>query len=1177
MASPLLDLYLWMLGKLEISVIYLNAKLTSVTEDSLNNEIKLVENYLTRVARFKKFATFPPSSTLWGDSPETLHALSDPATCQDFLKFLYHFTKACHGDTQFNRDNIYKLAFTYLASTSLSPYLKNTRGQALFSSFLATNAEKAVDWYETHQEFSKALFPGIFFLARAHKNEQQTKNISQEVTEKKTYIQNLLQFESHVAGILPLFQKAVADVLEFSALLITALEQGVTSEQVVDSNILNQFIAFHFPHSSHENNEIKQLGEILQGFHASALAEKLRELYTHYSPALRDNQNETRSISYTHSEENFSNLAALFGELFLTQVCSQVPQTLHPKQSQWLAGHLNSMPSADLACFINQAGKNNLVNILKVLAQLLAVTTLKKLLSHHEGAVFYLADYRPEILEAVSDTKSLRNYLNLLKKQQSNSYDLIRQLVNLLKIVKNENATSKGIVFEEIVNLLLESLSLAQDVRLMTLIKREALSNGNVKASLMAMEAKKLLQEKITVLLKEWNTALSELMREKDYLAMEDLWIKYKNFFSVLMELNSSTIFTGFDLETNFPNNKYQLYAFLVKTLASGADFQLSAFLDAINLAGDQIDQAQVRERALIAILTAVDNELIRHTAIGLLNSMLRNSSWTKQLYGEDSVLSLAVQHENLGLIQFFHSPTTAEIYDFEPAVMERTLEAAANAGKWEMVKLLCDINANNKAGAAPTDYLLSIAARQGQLEIVQFLLDPCRINLLNPTLLSEALEIAAKRGNLALVRLLCNSCRSNLLNKTAIKAALAIAVSLKRVEIIEFICTLATENRPDTTVIGELLKKAALSGNWLIVQLLSNLTADNKPDNAAISFAFTKALEANQWHIVQSLANLAGNKLDQKLIEEALILAINKIEFNIIKFLCLDSPNKPSSQAIEKALAIALKEKKWFIVNFFCSLSSPIKPVAAVIKNCLQLAAEKGELAVLQLICGLSGDNKPTLADINEAKQLAEENQQAQVMEFLDILTILLPYVASMSIILSLFDLARQDKLGLSTAGLSSTLKACKESKSITNLLGNLLKVKELYDSIDELKERGSYLKKAKANVGTYAIEQAEALTLFTLKFVKLQSGNPAASDLAAIRVNFKAAWERSYLRLIKYGKLWKPILANIAVAATDMGLFIPATYFAFGKGFFAEGTRLTQIQAVEAVFDKVDKLASQ
>lgn len=739
-----------------------------------------------------------------------------------------------------------------------------------------------------------------------------TINSVTNVASKKKWIQFLLQFEEQTVSLLFVFQEAISNVEEFAALLVTAVEKEVTLKQIVASDILKQFIAYHFEPTEQENNEIKQLCEILEQFpNTDDLVRELKQIYEHYS---------------------------------LHPIASSAQKPIY------LAG---------LAALINHAGKINNGFLLQLFAQLLSADTLQKMLSHQEGALFYLASFRADILQVVSDAKRLKKYLNALKKTKHNAHDIMGQMLALTKNIRSKNQQLRDLLFAEMLNLLLENPFLGEDNTLMGVMRGEA------------CEQQKLLTLKTKKMMKGWDNALETLLHNKDFFTIEDLWKNQHQLFTILKQLGH---------KNNFPDSQSSLYAYLVKKLAEQPDFQLVTFIHLVVSAKEYVHGISNKERTLLEILAAVDNESVRLSAISLLtDTSQKNNLWSTQLFGQrDSVLNSAAGCGNLGLVKFLFSPRNNMI---PPAIaVEEALKKASWGGQLAIVKFLCGLSDNNKPSKGAIREALTVAAHAGQLSIVEFL---CGLpsEKTGAVAIRKALLVAIRQKQLTIAQFLCNLTTENKPLPQAIEVALRTAAWIGQFSMVVFLCNLPNQQL-SKKIIAEALCYASQAGHLPIVQYLANFNGAKKPDPQTIAKALEAAALAGKLPIVQFLHGLlAGNKSQRTTGEEALKYAAKGGHLNVIQFFCgPNADNQPDPCAVGKALEFAAWEGWLLIIQFLCLFAAP---TAQFVAAALKAAASSGKLAIVQFFCKLNSANTPCLAAISEALKEAVIKNQWHIAKF--------------------------------------------------------------------------------------------------------------------------------------------------------------------------------------------------
>lgn len=127
-----------------------------------------------------------------------------------------------------------------------------------------------------------------------------------------------------------------------------------------------------------------------------------------------------------------------------------------------------------------------------------------------------------------------------------------------------------------------------------------------------------------------------------------------------------------------------------------------------------------------------------------------------------------------------------------------------------------------------------------------------------------------------------------------------------------------------------------------------------------------------------------------------------------------------------------------------------------------------------------------------------------------------------------------------------------------------------EFHRQIKQLKNHGSTLQEGRGSEsfdyleGQKAIKLAEKFEGLAMQFIAAKNSDSHA-QIQTIREGFKTALESGYQEMHTHRSLWRPLLANIAIAATGIGLLvIIAKYLTTGSAFFAETQRQKIVQSI-------------
>jgi hypothetical protein len=134
-----------------------------------------------------------------------------------------------------------------------------------------------------------------------------------------------------------------------------------------------------------------------------------------------------------------------------------------------------------------------------------------------------------------------------------------------------------------------------------------------------------------------------------------------------------------------------------------------------------------------------------------------------------------------------------------------------------------------------------------------------------------------------------------------------------------------------------------------------------------------------------------------------------------------------------------------------------------------------------------------------------------------------------------------------------------------------------KLTDAIQKLRAYGQSLidKKTSSNndraAGMNAVVAADKLESLASKFL---SEETSKEEKVGISAEFKQTLAESYRNVSTHRAIWKPILLNILIAATGIGLIALAMKLSCsGKGFFSDTTRGRKAKDIDLIFDRLDQ----
>ncbi|WP_058535387.1 F-box protein [Legionella saoudiensis] len=434
-------------------------------------------------------------------------------------------------------------------------------------------------------------------------------------------------------------------------------------------------------------------------------------------------------------------------------------------------------------------------------------------------------------------------------------------------------------------------------------------------------------------------------------------------------------------------------------------------------------------------------------------------------------------------------------------------LEAIAR-GEIEIVAYFCDMLSKTSEIMNPG---LKQAGRYGHLNVVQFLMDKFQFS---SEIIDELYVDAAFYGHVHIMCFLEK--RKELTQKTA-QRALMRAVESERLHVLRYM----KEKHIDFDADPHLLPTAAQTGNLSIIQF-----------------------------IIENI------EVTPEILGEALEEAACYAGLPVVEFFC-------KMNVAEKYIDRALKntcesyqnpEEAQSILEFFCKMSTANRPTKMAFEELLSNLLRKGDYNLpwlkIKTICEISHQNQPSselLIEVLE-KAITPRNQN------LEILHILCNSNYNNRIPTEKIKLMRQN--GLVNRDADALLR--------------YEKLSNLHDKIRSFLDYGNELVKAGAPEGAYVLQQAEKLKALTTSFSEYYFKHEGISSLSAIKADFKATLKESYENMGNHRAQWKPILANIVMAATGLGLLVILTnLLETGSLLFMETSRQRKLQAIDAALE--------
>lgn len=805
----------------------------------------------------------------------------------------------------------------------LSPLLNDQDAYLRFLSFCLSQLEE----HDSANLYSLGI---KYLLAGSTTDDQSPYNL----TKKNCQVLTLkLHEQKNALALAPLLKVYIDDPEQFAAAILWLLRRGVTSEQLLETQLLQQFMSYNylsldsqsspihqlyiilnqFPEAHDLLHEAKRVGHGGRGFEEHAITGDLS------SQGLRSVRENLLGRDFSPSAENFVALHELFAENFLIQAIEW--QTLN-HDAIWqvaLKDHLNRQGAAlkELAAVINQIAVYNDDNHLGTLVSLIDEATVDQLIEQRSGAVLYLLPYFNSICTKINEG-DLANYLRQIEANYSSAFDLVPELLRIATVFKHQRKNLANIVFEVILDLVPAHSEFLEDKLLLKQIRQYSENQAIIAKKSAELEAQfdRCVQEQL----------VAKTFDLHGYHSLEDTWRSVERHLFLLNQISP--------INYHCPRDKYQLIRLIAKVHYSQhpTDFNIENFILSLGLRAEFLADG-VYERVLIEILSEVDDACIRKAIVDQLETNANtHPNWMNKEYGGVRLFERAIRQGNIGLMQWL-SPKIE--FNFKDLV-----KMAAETKQWSAVNYLCSLRyAKARSNQPILNEILSLAVAQGELTTVQFL---CKsvINPLKSRQIIQAIYAAAKTDQVSVLQYLL-SLNQKGVNDEVLAKALREAFHNNSQAVLEHIA-----NLPEHPLLAEAIQRALLDAkdyNLQSVQLLCNLTI-NRPSQEGIEQAFENAVQLGYLTIVQYLAGVLVKAQRQVTIDQAMLSSVKLGHLAIFKHL------------------VGLVDK-------------------AVLQESLQIAAREGQLAIVKTCFELY---RPSTGEISSALSKTSTKRCKEVVNYL-------------------------------------------------------------------------------------------------------------------------------------------------------------------------------------------------
>ncbi|CAM3133978.1 Ankyrin repeats (3 copies) [Legionella steigerwaltii] len=948
------ELFNWLHGKEESRPLS-NPFLSLDLLESERTQAKIKNRKLLADIRLAKFSS--------QDASDLIDALEQHNLFMDYLKFC----KQKFAEDA--KNSLFLITFKYLLSKSQleTPYL-GAKWNELFFALLQEDRDNTLSFYQDNEALFKN-HPEIQKRVALELHEQKRNEEIKRIKNHLVHLSEQLSNQKNPLGIIGLCREWVSDTELFAALILWLLQRDVSTEKILQTYLLHDFLKYYLFTLYSEENEIFHLYALLNHFPETKLlveaAKQIRsdeEAFQQYALDGTQSKSELQNIpqivpplQFSLKPSNFLALHKLFGKSFLLAAITSVEE----KNLKWLhvlSRTLNSPPiiERELSAIINSVAREYSPQTLEYLAHLIDDETAQQLLSNNDGAVFYLLPYKPKLFDHVNE-ENVTRFIQHITIGYTADPEIIFQLMALFLMLSKQKNPLTQLVFEAILDNLALHPMLLEDEKLIRQLRKYP-------------DCGKIIDQKSGAIKQQLNACIIAQASEStftshNYNLIEDTW------------LDATRKLTVFDLikpQAKFNlNNKYALQAKTAEVafLCHGDHFDLNAFIDALSLPPVIADEVSEYERILVEIFAVIDNESIRNQIIKQLESPpVQRLNWVEKEYEGKTIFTKAAQHANLGLITLLEDQIAPEAFN-------KAIRTAARANQWSAVDHLCR---NNKAQLTQDELekIIFRAAEHGQLKIIKYLLNTYDYEP-SPTKLISILNAAITNNQLNVIQFFYNS-SDNLPNQSGINKLFHAAIELGHWDIALLIAH-SEQHAPSRTSIEKALNQAADAMQLDAMKALCHVPT-NTPRAQVIQSLFVKACQVGNLPMVQCLHELP-EKLPPAPLGEGLTQASVKGHMGVIRYLC-NSSNPPNQPLINQGLIAAAKAGQRAPVEFFSSMTTKNKPTQNGVKDALHEAVKNNGLETFTALCR-SQQNPPSSSAIREAFLLAVKVGNLNVIEY--------------------------------------------------------------------------------------------------------------------------------------------------------------------------------------------------
>jgi hypothetical protein len=552
-----------------------------------------------------------------------------------------------------------------------------------------------------------------------------------------------------------------------------------------------------------------------------------------------------------------------------------------------------------------------------------------------------------------------------------------------------------------------------------------------------------------------------------------------------------------------------------------------------------------------------------------------------------------ATQKGSLSVVRYFCQLTTE--HQPNQVLIAKGLKEAAIKGRVTILTFLLGNDNPIKPDPAAVVEAFIAAISSNEVKVVDYFCQLTTEHQPSPELIAKGLKEAAIRGSITILTFLLGKDNPIKPDPAAVAEAFIAAISLNKVQVVRYFCQLTTEHQPNPELIAKGLNEAASKGHLQILIFLLGKDNPIKSDPAAVAEAFIAAISSNEVQVVDYFCQLTTeHRPSPELIAKGLNEAASKGHLQTLTFLLgKDNPIKPDAKTIADAFIAAISFGYDHIVELFIHPKNNIQLAPETKdKGLLAAVTAPNEIALIQKFLKLhqtsdilsdkgieeallkaKAENKKELCTLleNPKKPIPEEDKNAPkpsdsseknqlVEELLEAIS--QDDLPNVKIICAL---VRDEKLQM-----NDIKKALQKAKSedVKNCLISAQQMLQLHHHLTLLKSHGEKLKKEeKTNPqGERAVTLANQLKgladNYTTAYFK-------GGDIKPIQEQFSSALRQGFKNMDDHREKWKHYLANIALAASVIGLLIKKLIT--GHTLFSNTKRQSHVRIANEQFEQL------